>query len=102
MEVESEIESQAATIVEPVGKPDRVRSAMRKSVLRPFSCSIFAAVGIFGGLSSLFVGLVSVMIHAMVPVEKVFDRVGTILLVAAIPMILVGSVFLDAIDCDKS
>ena len=64
-------------------------------------CSILASLGIFGGISSLFVGIVSVIIHAMVSGDRIFDRVGTILLIVAIPMILIGSVFLDEIEGKK-
>lgn len=76
---------------------DRVRNATRRTLLRPLPCSIFAAAGIFGGISSLFVGLACIVIHAVIPTEMVFDRAGTFLLVVAIPMILIGSVFLDEI-----
>jgi hypothetical protein len=97
--IDNKTELQVAT-VEP-RPPRRVRAALRKTVLRPLPSSIFAAVGIFGGLSSLFVGLTCVVIHAMVTGDRVFDRAGTVLLVAAIPMILIGSVFLDEIQGNK-
>ena len=74
------------------------RSSLRKKLLTPFVCSILASLGIFGGISSLFVGIVCVVIHGVVSHDLVFDRVGTVLLIAAIPMILVGSVFLDEIN----
>src|SRR5438477_13001395 len=77
------------------------RGLIRKALLTPMVCSILASVGIFGGISSLFVGLVCVLIHGLVSADTVFDRVGTALLIAAIPMILVGSIFLDEIEVKK-
>ena len=74
------------------------RSSLRQKLLTPFVCSILASLGIFGGISSLFVGIVCVVVHAVVSHDRVFDRVGTVLLILAIPMILIGSVFLDEIN----
>ena len=66
--------------------------------IRPVVFSILASLGIFGGISSLFVGLVCVVIHGIVSHDVVFDRVGTVLLIIAIPMILTGSMFIDEIN----
>lgn len=74
------------------------RSRLRRFVLRPSVCSICASFGIFGGLSALFIGLVCVVVHAIAASERVFDRVGTVLLILAIPTILTGSIFLDEIN----
>ena len=81
-----------------VGSP---RRTMRKAALTPFVCSVLASLGIFGGISALFIGVVSVIIHGLVSSDRIFDRAGTILLIIAIPMILVGSVFLDEIRIEK-
>ena len=75
----------------------RVSRVMHRTVLRPLPCSILAATGIFGGLSALLTGLACVVLHAIVPGDSAFSSVGTILLVVAIPMILIGSIFLDEI-----
>lgn len=96
-----EMDIGATTLAAPVRVPGRMRTALRKTVLRPFPCSIMAAVGIFGGISSLFVGLACIVIHAVVAGDTVFDRVGTVLLVVAIPMILIGSIFLDEIEGNR-
>ena len=66
--------------------------------LRRTTFSIFAAFGIFGGISALFVGLVFVVLYGIVPGDRMFDSVGTGLLIVAIPMILIGSIFLDSIE----
>ncbi len=79
----------------------RSRGSLRKAVLTPFVCSVMASLGIFGGISALFVGIVSVMIHAMVSADRIFDRLGTVLLIVAIPMILIGSMFVDEIEVKK-
>ncbi len=63
--------------------------------------SILAAFGIFGGISSLFVGLVFVVLHGIIAGDRMFDRAGTGLLIVAIPMILIGSIFLDEIEGKK-
>ena len=63
--------------------------------------SILAAFGIFGGISSLFVGLVFVAIHGILSADVIFNKVGTGLLIVAIPMILLGSICLDEIDGKK-
>jgi hypothetical protein len=81
--------------------PHGLRHAARKVFLNPFVCSVGASLGIFGGLSALFVGLVTIVIHGLVPGDIVFNKVGTILLICAIPMILIGSIFLDEIGKKK-
>lgn len=70
-------------------------------MLTPLVCSVLAAFGIFGGISSLFVGIVFVIIHSVVAGDRMFDQIGTLLLIVAIPMILVGSIFLDEIEEKK-
>ncbi len=79
----------------------RTKGRLRKILLNPFFCSIIASAGIFGGISALFVGLVCVVVHGILVSDKAFDTVGTVLLIAAIPMILIGSVFLDEIETRK-
>ena len=75
----------------------KIGPRLRKSILRPSVCAVCASFGIFGGLAALFIGIVCVAIHAVVPGDLTFDSVGTMLLIAAIPMILIGSIFLDEI-----
>ena len=77
------------------------RSAIRRKLMSPLVCAVLASFGVLGGVSALFVGIVSVVIHGIVPQEHVFNRVGTALLMVAIPMILIGSIFLDEIDQRK-
>jgi hypothetical protein len=81
-------------IVKKTGSAHR----LRLSILSPFLCSVLATTGLFGGISALFIGLVCVIIHALVNGDKAFNSVGTVLLISAIPMILVGSIFLDEIE----
>jgi hypothetical protein len=81
--------------------PVRDRRTLRKALLTPMVCSVLASFGIFGGISSLFIGIVFVILHSIVTAERMFDRIGTGLLIVAIPMILIGSVFLDEIDIKK-
>ncbi len=85
----------------PTGNAVKKRGHLRKSVMRPSVCAVFASLGIFGGLAALFIGIVCVAIHAFVRSDRTFDSVGTVLLIAAIPMILLGSVFLDEINTNR-
>jgi hypothetical protein len=59
---------------------------------------VLATFGIFGGISALFVGLVLAIIHSALSGDTIFDQMGTGLLIAGIPMILIGSIFLDKIE----
>lgn len=97
MVVKHQIGFHTAPELERVHTSGRIRTALRKSVLRPLPCSILAAVGVFGGISALFIGLVCIVLHALVPGDVMYSQVGTVLLVVAIPMILIGAVFLDEI-----
>ena len=73
------------------------RNKVRQRLLNPLVCSIGASVGIFGGISSLVSGLLCVVIHVVVVGDQTFDRAGTVLLILGIPMLFVGSMFLDEI-----
>jgi hypothetical protein len=89
------------TFIQPVDSPSRVKKVVRRNVLSPLICSLLASLGIFGGVSVLFVGIICVVLHAVIPQDRLFDSIGTVLLIAAIPMILTGSIFLDEIDGGK-
>ena len=99
--MKSEIKIENNATAEALNSQRTIRRSLRKALLTPMVCSILASLGIFGGISSLFVGIISVVIHAMVAGDRTFDRVGTILLIFAIPMILIGSIFLDEIEGKK-
>ena len=77
------------------------RDRVRRKVLSPTIASIAATLSILGGISSLVAGLICVGIHAILSGDTGFDRVGTVLLIIAIPLILLGSVFLDEIERNK-
>lgn len=79
----------------------RPKSQLRRTILSPLFCSIAASFGIFGGISALIIGLLCVVIHSLLKFDRAFDTVGTVLLVAAIPMILIGSIFLDEINANR-
>ena len=70
----------------------------RQLRIQPFVFAALSSLGVFGGISSLFVGLVFVLIHTIVPADRMFDRTGTGLLIAGIPLILIGSIFIDMIE----
>ena len=77
------------------------KGRVRKAILNPVVCSVAATLGIFGGISSLVAGLVCTTLHLVIAQDTIFDRVGTTLLILGIPMLLVGSVFLDEIETNK-
>jgi hypothetical protein len=60
--------------------------------------TVLSTFGIFGGISALSVGLVLVVIQSVAISDRIFDRIGTILLIVAIPLILTGSIFLGKVD----
>ena len=78
--------------------PRRTEENMR---LRKMVFSALAAFGVFGGISALFVGIVFVVLHGVIAGDRMFDTIGTGLLIAAIPMILTGSIFVDKIGVLK-
>ena len=99
--MERKIES-LTTELTSVENPFRTRRLSKpKSDRRTLAYAVLASLGIFGGISALFVGIVSVIIHAAVSGDRLFDRIGTVLLIAAIPMILTGSLFVDEIEGRK-
>ncbi|MEP6947003.1 MAG: hypothetical protein ABJA02_13870 [Acidobacteriota bacterium] len=77
------------------------RRGLRKALLTPLVCSVMASIGMFGGISALFAGAMCVVFHGVLKQDILFSQVGTVLLIIAIPMILLGSVFLDEIDLRK-
>jgi hypothetical protein len=79
----------------------KLHGKLRKSILNPLVCSVGATLGIFGGVSSLVAGLVCILLHAFVAQDVIFDRAGTTFLILGIPMLLLGSVFLDEIETSK-
>ncbi len=74
---------------------------LRQAILTPAVCSILATLGVFGGIASLFIGLVCIILHALVAGDQAFDRAGTVFLISGIPAILIGAVFLDEIERKK-
>ncbi len=99
--MKSEIRLKGAALADSHSSPPKSRRSFGDAVFSRTVCSILAFLGVFGGISSLSVGLICVVIHSVVLGDKVFDRVGTILLMVAIPMILAGAIFLDEIEGKK-
>jgi len=79
----------------------RRRRPKTNTRMRPLVFSILSMFGIFGGISALFVGIVCVIVHGAFVHDVVLNQVGTGLLIVAIPMILIGSIFLDEIEGKK-
>lgn len=97
----SEIGTSTGTIGSTSLSKARRRRPLSNTRMRPFVFSILAILGIFGGISALFVGIVCVVIHGAISHDVIFNQVGTGLLIVAIPMILIGSIFLDEIEEKK-
>ena len=73
---------------------------LRNRFQNPLVCSVGASIGIFGGIAALLIGVV-LALYAAVSGDRSFDKPGTALLIAAIPSLLLGSIFLDEIDGNK-
>ncbi len=99
--MKSEIELKSTTLSDLQVSRPRSRSSLGDALLSRTTCLILAFLGIFGGISSLIVGLICIVIHSVVSGDRVFDRIGTILLIVAIPMLLGGAIFLDEIEGKK-
>ena len=91
----------AKSLAQPENHSVTRRNGLRKALLTPFVCSVMASVGMLGGMSALFVGAMCTVCHGVLKQDVLFSQVGTVLLIIAIPMILLGSVFLDEIDLRK-
>lgn len=99
--MKSEIGINAKALAKTSLSEVRRRTAKTNTRMRSLVFSILAMFGIFGGISALFVGIVCVIVHGAVSHDVVLNQVGTGLLIVAIPMILVGSIFLDKIEGKK-
>ena len=95
------VNSTSTPLVPANDDPLTGRKGLRKTLMTPLVCSVMASIGMFGGMSALFVGSICVLFHGIVKQDVLFSQVGTVLLIVAIPMILLGSVFLDEIDLRK-
>lgn len=83
------------------GRPIKERGRIRSILLNPVVCTIGAAAGIFGGISALMSGLFCIIVHGLVPGDMAFDHAGTALLIMGVPLLLLGSIFLDEIPNDR-
>ena len=90
-------ESKADALSNAFGEEAARRTPRSNTKVRPWIWSILAAIGIFGGISALFVGLVFVILHGILPADIIFNKVGTGLLIVAIPMILLGAICVDEV-----
>ena len=69
----------------------------RSRLLDPSTCSILAAIGMFGGLLSIAFGLFCAILDGIVANDTVFEQVSVALLMSGIPLMLIGSAFADAV-----
>jgi hypothetical protein len=99
MENEEQIETSVLSASQNL--PFNKTRTFRNRILSPLVCSVCASIGIFGGIAALFIGLVFAVMHAAVADDRSYDKASTILLIAAIPAILIGSIFLDEIAGNK-
>jgi hypothetical protein len=99
--MKQEFEAKVTTLTDSLDLERARRKRRQNARFRPAVYSILASLGIFGGISALFVGLVFVVIHGVLSADVIFNKVGTGLLIVAIPMILLGSIFIDEIEGKK-
>lgn len=85
-------------------EPSRVGHAHEASgrrstfYVRDLILRTLASILIFGGISSAASGTICTVLHAMLSKDTMFSQVGSVLLIAAIPAMLVGSLFMDKMD----
>ena len=99
--MENRAEANVRELTNPEVSGPLLRRTEANLRLRRMLFSAFAAFGVFGGVSALFVGIVFVVLHTVIAGDGVFDTLGTGLLITAIPMILIGSIFIDKIEGGK-
>lgn len=56
---------------------------------------ILAFAGVFGGVLSIFTGFIFTIVHSVLKGDVTFDRIGTVLMIIAIPLMLLGGHFMD-------
>ena len=61
----------------------------RSRILDPTTCSILAAIGMFGGLLSIAFGLFCAILDGIVANDTVFEQVSVALLMSGIPLMLI-------------
>ena len=100
-EMATKIENENLSVQIKTSSGANLRNRLRRAIFSPLLCLLVASFGIFGGVAALFAGIMCAMIHGIIAGDKVFDKTGTFFLIAAIPMILIGSVFLDELNPEK-
>jgi hypothetical protein len=87
----------------PNGPNDSVQPPQgRRVVLGAGICSAGVGLGIGGGLTALVSGLVCVVAESVTPGDTAYGRLATILLIIAIPLLLIGSIFIDELALAES
>lgn len=96
--MEKDLHKMETLVSDGTSRPEEFGGRFRRSFLNSVVCSVGATICIFGGISALIAGLFCVIVHGVIPGDVIFDHTGTVLLILGIPLLLVGSIFLDEID----
>ncbi len=80
---------------------EKPASKTKKSNGRTILFSALAAAFLGGGFAAPFFGLVFFIFHSLRLSEELFSKIGTFLMIIAIPMMLCGSHFLDKLEEQK-
>ena len=83
------------TVILPIAVDNATRH--RSKYLGRLILSTLASIGIFGGISSAVAGTICTVIHSLLTNETTFAKAGSILLIAAVPAMLAGSILIDEI-----
>ncbi len=76
-------------------------SDVRQATTKGSRIGVATAFVCFGiGFALPVLGLLFIVIHSAVPGDTVFDKIGTILMIAAIPVLLLSSHLMDKLDRD--
>lgn len=83
----------------PVNSKRPARPATRDG--RPALLAGSAVLLFAAGFILPAIGLLMVVAHSLIPDDSVFDRIGTVLMIASIPVLLAGSHLMDLSEKKK-
>lgn len=78
--------------------PWEIPAERKHRALKRTACLIGTTAGIFGGVAAILLGLVCSVAHQLISTDTTSGKLGTLLLIAGIPMMLVGSLLMDEIE----
>lgn len=78
---------------------EQVKPETRSITTLMLSVFVFMFLGL--GTVAPLVGLALIVIHSVIPEDRILADIGTVLMIVSIPMLLLGSHFMDLVDKRK-